>query len=65
MRNYILAGIAALALGSTGPSLAAPGPVDAPAVRQIADVGAPVTRVGCSFRKWCGPTKCHRRLWCR
>jgi hypothetical protein len=65
MRSFMLAATAALAFGWTGPSIAAPGPANAPAIRQAVGAGSPLTEARCWIHKWCGPVKCHRRLWCR
>jgi hypothetical protein len=66
MKKIMLA-LAAAALGSgwAGPALPAPGPAAAPPILRAAAAASPAIEVRCSFRRWCGPTKCHRRLWCR
>jgi hypothetical protein len=65
MRIFMLAAIAVLTLGLIGPSAAALGPASAVAIGQAAGPGSPATSARCSIRRWCGPSKCHRRLWCR
>jgi len=64
MRSLMLAAIAALAFGWVGPPASA-GPANAPAIRQAVGAVSPATEAWCRIRRWCGPVKCHRRLWCR
>ncbi len=65
MRSFMLAVIAAFAFGWAGPSLASPGPAGALAIARAAGASSPAIEAGCRIRRWCGPEKCHRRLWCR
>jgi len=65
MRSLMLAAIAALAFGWVGPPPASAGPANAPAIRQAVGAGSPAIEAWCRIRRWCGPVKCHRRLWCR
>jgi hypothetical protein len=65
MRSFMLAAIAVFAFGWVAPSIAAPGPAGAQAIAQAAGAASATTEAGCRIRRWCGPEKCHRRLWCR
>ncbi|HEX9320510.1 MAG TPA: hypothetical protein VF913_00115 [Xanthobacteraceae bacterium] len=65
MQKLMLAATIALAFGWIGPSLASPGPANAVAISRAVGADSPVMEAGCWFRRWCGPTKCHRRLVCR
>jgi hypothetical protein len=64
MRKLMLAGWVVLAFGA-GPAAAAPGPAHELKLAQAAAMYSPTTEARCYLRKWCGPVKCHRRLWCR
>jgi hypothetical protein len=65
MRTFMLAVPIVLAFGWAGPSLASPSPAGAQAIVQAARAASATTEAGCRIRRWCGPVKCHRRLWCR
>jgi hypothetical protein len=65
MRSFMLAAIAAFGFGWVDASLASLGPANALAIAQAAGADSPATEAGCRIRRWCGPEKCHRRLWCR
>ena len=64
MRKLVLAGLVLLAFG-TGPLPAVPGPANEALIARAAGVHPSVSEARCYLRKWCGPVKCHRRLWCR
>ena len=65
MRKFMLAVAAVLAFGWIGSSLASPGPANAVAISRAAATDSAMVEARCWFRRWCGPSKCHRRLWCR
>ena len=65
MRKFMLAAAAALLFGWIGAQPASAGPADAAAIERAATAASPVATARCWFRRWCGPVKCHRRLWCR
>jgi hypothetical protein len=64
MRKFMLATTVALAFGWISPALASPGPASAAAIAEAAGLVSPAAQARCYFRRWCGPVKCHRRLWC-
>jgi hypothetical protein len=63
--KIMLIAVGALVFGLAGPALASPAPANALAIGQAVGTISPATRARCSIKRWCGPTKCHRRLWCR
>jgi hypothetical protein len=65
MQKFMLAATIALAFGCISASPASAAPANAPAIAQAAGAASPAAQAGCWFRRWCGPTKCHRRLVCR
>ena len=74
MRTMAPAALAALAavtivglmLGGFSQGSAAPAaPASLAAIEHAARTSAPVSEARCWFHRWCGPDKCHRRLWCR
>jgi len=64
MRKFMLAAAAVLAFGGISLAVASPSPATAVAIARAAWQTSPAAQARCYIRRWCGPTKCHRRLWC-
>ena len=59
--GYSAGDLSGFSQGSAAP--AAPG--NPAAIERAASASSPVGKARCWIHRWCGPTKCHRRLWCR
>ncbi len=62
MRMVVLS-VAAMML--TGMAAAAAMPAHPAALGRAAAIVSSQVETGCWFRRWCGPTRCHRAFVCR
>jgi len=65
MALMALTALTSVGLILSGFSQASAAPANLAAIERAASASSPVGEARCWIHRWCGPNKCHRRLWCR